>query len=85
MTDQPAHGKPTITFTCPECGGAEFRLIYRPPLSPDELAEAPPAGRAALLFVADDSPIFAYCCAAGCDFRTSVTNIEIGLCADASS
>lgn len=61
-------------FTCPDCGGAEFQLIYRRPLSPEELADA----TAALLIFASDSPIYAHC-SWGCDFDTSVTNIELSM------
>lgn len=73
--DRPSMDEPL--FTCPDCGGREFRLTYRP--IPQELPDDATAMELMVLAVtADDSPVYASC-ARGCEFTTSVTNIEMAM------
>jgi hypothetical protein len=68
-------------FACPECGGNEFLLTHRRPMTQQELDEAPVEVRGLLTMYltlfSDDSPIHAHC-ARGCEFAPSVTDIECG-------
>lgn len=64
-------------FTCPYCGGSEFYLIYDPPPTPEQLAEASTELPAMMLSIfANDSWLIAYC-VQDCPFRTSVTEVEL--------
>lgn len=68
-------------FQCPECQSLAFFLAYEPIPDPKD---APPGTltdlqAARLELLADNSPLKAICSTEGCDFRTSVTEIKIGM------
>jgi hypothetical protein len=72
-------------FTCPRCGGVEFALVYRRPLTERDIADVEAAnpetaGMLRRQQSLNDSNVYAACTGDECTFVTSMTNVEIELC-----